>query len=79
MSPEVYMCYLISVRHGDFKQLIRRWNSEFKTYDDEAKFRAWKNKMVTLRRTHKSDSWSNFNVERLFNFVREHLYWGEDE
>lgn len=78
MSPEVYMCYLINVRHGDFKRLIDEWNGEFKTHN-ELSARSWKNKMMNIRRTHKSSDWSSFNVSLLFDFINNHLYQGKDE
>jgi hypothetical protein len=75
MSPEVYMCYIISTKSENFKQLIRRWNSEFGGYSDKSGFRVWKNKMITIRRKHKTNDWSNFNVRKLFDFINEHIYW----
>ena len=76
MSPEVYMCYLINVRHGDFRRLAHEWSSEF---ESKVNFRAWKNKMTNIRRTHKSSDWANFNISLLFNFINEHLHWEKDE
>jgi endonuclease IV len=79
MSPEVYMCYLISVKRGDFRQLTRVWKSEFRTYETAVHFNGMKNRMKDIRKKHRTSEWSNFNVEKLLDFISEHLYWGKDE
>jgi len=79
MSPEVYMCYLISVRHGSFKNLTLRWKREFKTYEDAVAFQNVKRGMQEIRKTKGTNNWNNFNVEQLLNFITEYLYWENNE
>lgn len=78
MIPEVYMCYLINVKHGNFKRLVRQWNNELKTYDNTIKFRTMKNKVQEVRKKQDTKDWSNFSVERLLSFINSHIYFGKD-
>ena len=75
MNPEVYMCYLINVRHGNFKNLVVRWNREFKTYEDAVMFQTVKRGMQEIIKNKSDNNWGNFNVEQLLNFINNHLYW----
>jgi hypothetical protein len=79
MNPEVYMCYLINVRRGNFKKLVISWNKEFKMYKDIATFQMVKKGMREIRKNKPDSDWSNFNIEQLLDFINNYLYWKSDE
>lgn len=79
MNPSVYMCYMLYTNY-DFKELVLKWNKEFKTYQDSLVFRKITEDMKKFRKKHwnspRARGWSNFDTRHLVNFIKEHLYWG---
>lgn len=70
MSPKVYMCYLIYAKYGNFDRLVNKWNYEL--YKNTIKLEAITRKMKETRK-YKSNNWDNFDIEQLFNFIKQML------
>ena len=78
MNPEIYMCYLLNAKYGNFKRLAIKLNTEFKTYKDIVVVRNISKKMSGVRKRHQNTTWNNFNVESLLEFINEYLCWKDN-
>lgn len=76
MSPEIYMCYIISTKK-EFKDVVRIWRSEFKAYYQARDVTMIGTTINDIRRIKKSD-WNNFDLQKLLKFMDKHLRWTDD-